>query len=440
MDEPHPAHRIGEAGQRAEEEIAAPADRLENPEGAVLVVEERPVEPDAARDRIGRRLDFGNVRRASRRRRPPVEGRAVRGHRQRYRGAFPPLRARAACLAPDRCPLAGPNDILGRCCPRSSERFFDEAADPPPSCSRPSPLAHAARPIMPATRPSRRAPRRAIAPILTTPDAIDTHSYARPLEARVTHVALDLAVDFDTKRIGGTRDPRYRPQARRQADHPRRQRPRDRQRHRRRRASRCNGTVGAGDPNLGAPLAIALQPDTKAHRDHATKARPTPARCLWLTPEQTAGKKSPFLFSQGESIENRSWIPTQDSPGDPPDLGSEDPRRPPADRGDERAAAATQPDQTPGRRKRSFYFRMDHSRRALHDRDRGRRPRVQAARPAHRRVGRAGDARRRRRELSDTEKMVAAAEKLYGPYRWGRYDMLVLPPSFPLGGDGKPRH
>ena len=37
-------------------------------------------------------------------------------------------------------------------------------------------------------------------------------------------------------------------------------------------------------------------------------------------------------------------------------------------------------------------------------------------------------------ELADTEKMVEAAEKLYGPYRWGRYDLLVLPPSFPSAG------
>jgi aminopeptidase N len=42
-------------------------------------------------------------------------------------------------------------------------------------------------------------------------------------------------------------------------------------------------------------------------------------------------------------------------------------------------------------------------------------------------------------ELADTEKMVAAAESLYGPYRWGRYDMLVLPPSFPIGGMENPR-
>ena len=42
-------------------------------------------------------------------------------------------------------------------------------------------------------------------------------------------------------------------------------------------------------------------------------------------------------------------------------------------------------------------------------------------------------------ELSDTEKMVVATERLYGPYRWGRYDLLVLPPSFPFGGMENPR-
>jgi aminopeptidase N len=43
------------------------------------------------------------------------------------------------------------------------------------------------------------------------------------------------------------------------------------------------------------------------------------------------------------------------------------------------------------------------------------------------------------RELSDTEKMVMATERIYGPYRWGRYDILVLPPSFPYGGMENPR-
>ena len=43
------------------------------------------------------------------------------------------------------------------------------------------------------------------------------------------------------------------------------------------------------------------------------------------------------------------------------------------------------------------------------------------------------------REFADTEKMIDATEELYGPYRWERYDFLVLPPSFPFGGMENPR-
>src|SRR4029079_3096857 len=43
------------------------------------------------------------------------------------------------------------------------------------------------------------------------------------------------------------------------------------------------------------------------------------------------------------------------------------------------------------------------------------------------------------REFEDTEKMMDTTEKLFGPYRWGRYDILVLPPSFPFGGMENPR-
>ena len=42
-------------------------------------------------------------------------------------------------------------------------------------------------------------------------------------------------------------------------------------------------------------------------------------------------------------------------------------------------------------------------------------------------------------EFAEMEKMVEAAERLYGPYAWGRWDVLVLPPSFPFGGMENPR-
>jgi len=272
-----------------------------------------------------------------------------------------------------------------------------------------------------------------VAPILDTPDAVDIHSYAKPLEARVTHLALDLGIDFDTKRIGGTAtlDIQAKPGAKEIilddkgleikgiADGS---------------GKPLEWKVGPADPNLGAPLSVALGPDTRRLVIHY-KSAPNAGALQWLTPEQTAGKKYPFLLSQGQAIENRTWIPTQDSPGirqtwearvsvdKPLTVVMSAPRTAePADAGDER----------------SFSFRMVHpvapyliaiAAGDLVFRDLGARTGVWAE-PAT--IDKAAA------ELSDTEKMVDAAEALYGPYQWGRYDMLVLPPSFPFGGMENP--
>ncbi|WP_037551658.1 M1 family metallopeptidase [Sphingomonas sp. URHD0057] len=273
----------------------------------------------------------------------------------------------------------------------------------------------------------------AIAPILATPDAIDTHSYARPLEARVTHVALDLTVDFDTRRIAGTAalDVDRKPDAKEivlddngleiesvtdAGKHP------------------LAFKVAAKDVNLGAPLIIALQPDTRRILITYKSAPDAPA-LLWLTPQQTAGKKAPFLFSQGESIENRSWIPTQDSPAVRQTW--EATIHVPAGVTAVMSAPRIEQPLTQGGES-VFNFRMDHSVASymiaiavgdLAFKPLGPRTGVWAEPPT---IDAAA------RELSDTEKMVAAAEKLYGPYRWGRYDVIVLPPSYPLGGMENP--
>jgi aminopeptidase N len=272
-----------------------------------------------------------------------------------------------------------------------------------------------------------------VAPVLTTPDAVDPHSFARPLEARVTHVALDLGVDFDSKRIGGTAilDIDRKPGAKQIVLDDKGLEI----------ASVTDGAkqplpyaVGGTDPNLGAPLSIGLRPDTRRIAIRY-KSAPGAGALLWLTPEQTAGKTAPFLFSQGESIENRSWIPTQDSPGIRQSW--EATIHVPAGMTTVMSAPRSAEPITQGGES-VFTFRMEHSVApymiaiAVGD---------LAFKPLGPRTGvwaEPATIDSAARELSDTERMVAAAEKLFGPYRWGRYDVLVLPPSFPFGGMENP--
>jgi aminopeptidase N len=42
-------------------------------------------------------------------------------------------------------------------------------------------------------------------------------------------------------------------------------------------------------------------------------------------------------------------------------------------------------------------------------------------------------------EFAGVEPMIAAAEALFGPYDWERFDLVVMPPSFPYGGMENPR-
>ncbi len=159
----------------------------------------------------------------------------------------------------------------------------------------------------------------------------------------------------------------------------------------------------------------------------------------WLSPEQTTGGDHPFLFTQGQAILTRTWVPTQDSPGIRQTYSAEITVPEPLTA--VMSAEMLTPDGVPtdDGSGTTYRFRMDEAippyliALAIGDlefREVGPRTGVWAE-PA---VVEAAAY-----EFADMEKMVDAAEKLYGPYRWGRYDVLVLPPSFPFGGMENPR-
>ena len=263
----------------------------------------------------------------------------------------------------------------------------------------------------------------------------DPHSFARPEEARVTHVDLDLRTDFQQKRLEGTAalDLQLAPGA---TEVVLDTRDLDVQGVTDARGRPLEYALGEEQRYLGRPLTVQLPTGTERIVVRY-RTRPDAAALQWLSPAQTAGKRYPYLFSQGEAILTRTWVPTQDSPGIRQTYDARIVVPEPL------TAVMSAEMLTPGGEAveggRAFRFHMEHPIPSylialavgdLEHRDVGPRTGVWAE-PAV--VDSAAW------EFADMEKMVQAAESLYGPYRWGRYDVLVLPPSFPFGGMENPR-
>jgi len=290
--------------------------------------------------------------------------------------------------------------LLGSACTADRE-------EPPPAAAAPSPAA-----------------------------VVDVHSFARPEEARVRHVSLDLTPDFGSQRLAGTarlvieraagadsivldvRDLTIR------------------------RVTDAAGAplgfeLGQGDSIRGQPLIVRLpaEGDTVVV-DYETS--PAAAAVQWLRPAQTAGRRRPFLFTQGQAILTRTWVPTQDSPGIRQTYDAV--IRVPAGMQAVMSAELLTPEGERAEGGRTAYrFRLEQpvppylfalAVGDLEFREIGPRSGVWAEPSV---VDSAA------REFAEVEQITAAAEKLYGPYRWGRYDILVLPPSFPFGGMENPR-
>ena len=191
-------------------------------------------------------------------------------------------------------------------------------------------------------------------------------------------------------------------------------------------------TLDKLDTEKGQALHIALPGQPGKVRIHYQTA-PTAPALQWLTPKQTMSGKYPFMFSQSQPIAARSFVPIQDTPA----VRFTYTARIQAPEGMRVVMSADNDPKATG--KGGWKFTMPQPVPSyliaigigeLEARTLGGRTGVYAE-PMRIKAA--------EYELADTEKMVAAAESLYGPYRWGRYDMLVLPPSFPIGGMENPR-
>ncbi|PBJ13279.1 hydrolase/aminopeptidase [Flavobacterium sp. ACN6] len=260
---------------------------------------------------------------------------------------------------------------------------------------------------------------------------IDEHSYSKPELAVAKHLDLDIKVDFDTQTISG--------KASWTIDN----------------ISKGNEIIfdentlnitkvtlgdeeketkfelGAATEFHGKPLHITIEPNTTKVNIYYNTTKEAVA-LQWLTPEQTADKKKPFLFSQGESVWSRTWIPCQDSPGIrftynakvtvPKDLLAVMSAVNPQKKNDTGVYTFKQDKAIPSYLMAiavgDIEFQSIDNRTGVY------------AEPSM--------LKKSAWEFAELGKMVVAAEKLYGPYRWGRYDVLVLPPSFPYGGMENP--
>ncbi|WP_338767318.1 M1 family metallopeptidase [Bernardetia sp. ABR2-2B] len=258
----------------------------------------------------------------------------------------------------------------------------------------------------------------------------DIHTYAIPEEAKTTHLDLKLNVDFSTKMLSGIAtydievqnnidkiylDTRSLTIENVEVD-----------------GQKANFELAVEDENLGQKLTIPVTDQSK--KVTITYKTSSDAEALqWLSPSQTAGKQSPFLFTQSQAILARTWVPTQDSPGIRFTYTAEVtvPKE----------LMAVMSAENPQRKNDSgiYSFKMEQPIPAyllalavgdLRFQPIGERTGVYAEPSV---ISKAAY------EFEEMDKMLEAAEKLYGKYAWGRYDLIVLPPSFPFGGMENPR-
>ncbi|KAB8314732.1 M1 family metallopeptidase [Tolypothrix campylonemoides VB511288] len=292
------------------------------------------------------------------------------------------------------------------------------------------------RDAAPAADASTPAPAAQEAPAVNATAHADDTSYAEPQKVRIRDIALFLDVDFDKKQLAGsatytldwvdpkatqlvldTRDLTIEKVVGERADG---------------KWTDLTFALAPADAALGSKLTInTAERNARIRVTYATS--PQASGLQWMTPEMTQGKTTPFMFSQSQQIHARSWVPLQDTP----------------------QVRFTYTAKVTAPKDVMVLMSADNDPKAARDGDyEFKMPQpipsyllaIAAGdlvfAPISERAGvwaEPGTVKAAVAEFEDTDEMMATAEKLYGPYRWGRYDILVLPPSFPYGGMENPR-
>jgi aminopeptidase N len=260
---------------------------------------------------------------------------------------------------------------------------------------------------------------------------IDYHSYSNVYDIYTTHLHLNLDVDFERKVISGKAvhtvnnisetnemifDVHQLKIDKIELD----------------KGEETTFEIGENDELLGAALKVKVKEDTKEVTIYF-ETSPDSKALQWLNPQQTAGKHEPYLFTQGQAILTRTWIPCQDTPGNRITY-SADVTVPSSLMAVMSADNPTEKDP-----EGKYHFEMKNPIPAylialavgdLEFASLGERTGVFTEPDLLEKCV---------YEFADVEKMVIAAEELYGEYKWGRYDIIVLPPSFPFGGMENPK-
>ena len=260
---------------------------------------------------------------------------------------------------------------------------------------------------------------------------MDLHTLSNYHQLPISHTHLNLKVDFDNKKLVGSavhKIPEKRDTNTLILDtkYLKVDSVKDQQ------ANNLIFSYGDSDELFGQPLIIELTESTESVQIFYETTSKSEA-LDWLVPSQTAGKDYPFMYTQGQSIFTRSWIPIQDSPGLRITYSAdiEVPENMMA------LMSAANPQKLDS--SNVYHFEMNQPLSPylialavgnLEFKSIDYRTGVYAEPTMLEECA---------EELSDMGKMVDAAEALYGEYDWERFDVIVLPPSFPFGGMENPR-